>query len=70
MLTFDKLWATMENRGVSTYTLRENFMIDTRTLRRLKKNMNTETKTIDRLCEILNCEVSDIVEYKPDNKIE
>ena len=50
MIVFDKLWETMEKKGVSTYFLREKAGIDSKTVRRLKANDNVETKTLDKLC--------------------
>ena len=64
MIVFDKLWITMKNKGFSTYKLREECGIDSKTIRRLKANENIETKTIDKLCSALNCRVEDIMEYK------
>jgi len=64
MITFDKLWETMKNKGFSTYKLRETCGIDSKTIRRLKNNQNIETKTLDKLCEALNCDICDIIEYK------
>ena len=64
MITFDKLWETMKNKGFSTYKLRETCGIDSKTIRRLKSNQNIETKTLDKLCEALNCDICDIIEYK------
>ena len=66
MIVFDKLWKVMEEKGVSTYKLREDCGIDSKTVRRLKANENIETKTINRLCSVLNCRVEDIMEYIPD----
>lgn len=63
MIKLDKLWITMEKKGVSTYTLREKCGIDSKTVRRLRANENVETKTLDKLCEALDCELSDIAEY-------
>lgn len=63
MIRFDKLWETMEKRGVSTYLLREKCGIDSKTIRRLKANENVETKTLNKLCSVLHCEVEDIMEY-------
>ena len=65
MIVFDKLWKTMKEKGVSTYKLREECGIDSKTVRRLKANENIETKTIDKLCAALNCKIEDIAEYKP-----
>ena len=66
MIVFDKLWETMEKKGVSTYYLREKAGIDSKTVRRLRANENIETKTLDKLCAVLGCSLSDIAEYIPD----
>ncbi|MBQ6848615.1 MAG: helix-turn-helix transcriptional regulator [Clostridia bacterium] len=66
MISFEKLWKTMEKKGISTYYLREKAGIDNKTVRRLKANANMETKTLDRLCSVLECRLEDIVEYIPD----
>ncbi|MBQ1187108.1 MAG: helix-turn-helix transcriptional regulator [Clostridia bacterium] len=63
MISFNKLWKTMEEKGVSTYTLREKCGIDSKTVRRLKANENVETKTLDKLCSALDCRIEDIAEY-------
>ncbi len=66
MILFDNLWKTMQDRGVSTYTLREKYNIDTRTIRRLKANENITTNTLNALCNILDCSLQDIAEYVKD----
>ena len=63
MIVFDKLWITMKAKGFSTYKLRENCGIDSKTIRRLKANENIETKTLDKLCTVLNCRIEDIAEF-------
>lgn len=63
MIIFNKLWKTMEEKGVSTYVLREKCGIDSKTVRRLKANENIETKTLDKLCSVLGCKLEDIAEY-------
>jgi len=68
MIVFDKLWATMESRGVSTYQLREKCGIDSKTVRRLRANENIETKTLDKLCVVLSCRLEDIAEFVPNVK--
>ena len=64
MIVFDKLWKTMKEKGVSTYKLREECGIDSKTVRRLKANENIETKTLDKLCAVLGCELGEIAEYR------
>ena len=53
----------MEQKGVSTYMLREKCGIDSKTIRRLRANENIETKTIDKLCSALHCRIEDIAEF-------
>ena len=67
MIRFDRLWTTMEERGFTTYTLREKCGIDSKTIRRLRANENIETKTLDKLCCALNCRLDEIAEYVPDS---
>jgi DNA-binding Xre family transcriptional regulator len=63
MIIFDKLWETKKKKGISKYKLREKYLIENRTLMRLKANENMETKTLDKLCEILDCNLEDIATY-------
>lgn len=66
MIKFDKLWETMRQKGISTYKLREQCGIDSKTVRRLKANDNMETKTLNKLCAVLDCKLEDIAEYIKD----
>ena len=66
MIRFDKLWKVMEEKGITTYLLREQCGIDSKTVRRLKANDNIETKTLNKLCIALDCKLEDIAEYVKD----
>ncbi|MBR2472544.1 MAG: helix-turn-helix transcriptional regulator [Clostridia bacterium] len=66
MIKFDKLWRTMESKGVTTYRLRERCGLDRKTIRRLKENDNIETKTLNKICAALDCKLEDIAEYIPE----
>lgn len=68
MIKFDRLWTTMEKKGVSTYRLREKCGIDRKTIRRLHANENIETKTLNKLCTVLECSLEDIAEFVPDKE--
>ena len=57
----------MKEKGVTTYQLRENCGIDSKTVRRLRANDNMETKTLNKLCTVLDCKLEDIAEYVPDS---
>lgn len=66
MIRFDKLWETMRRKNVTTYQLREQCGIDSKTIRRLRANENMETKTLNKLCAVLDCRIEDIMEYISD----
>lgn len=66
MIIFDRLWETMEKKGITTYQLREKCGIDSKTIRRLRANDNMETKTLNKLCAALDCRLEDIAEYMED----
>lgn len=68
MIVYDKLWETMKQKGVSTYRLREQCGIDSKTIRRLRANDNMETKTLDKLCTALDCSLDEIATYIPHKK--
>ena len=68
MIVYDKLWKTMQAKGVSQYKLIRTYGIRTGQLDRLRKNDNVSTYTLNSLCRILDCTLSDIAEYVPDDK--
>ncbi len=70
MIVFDKLWQTMQQRGVSTYKLRNTYGMDTNTIKRLRLNQNVTTETLNKLCCILRCDLEDIAQYIKDEKDE
>ena len=63
MIIYDRLWETMEKKGVSQYSLIKDYHINEAQLHRLRKNMVVKTTTLDRLCEILDCDVEHICRY-------
>lgn len=64
MINYDKLWITMQNRGITQYKLIHEYNFSAGQLSRLKKNCNVTTLTLNTLCEILDCSIEDIVEYR------
>lgn len=63
MIVFDRLWATMKERGISQYKLIKDYGISTGQLDRLRKNENVNSYTLNQLCKILHCKLEDIAEY-------
>jgi len=66
LITYDPLWETMRQKGITTYTLIKNYSFSRGTLDSLKHNRNISTATLNDLCKILSCNVEDILRYVPD----
>jgi len=66
MISYARLWETMRLRRATTYTLQVKGGISSSTIRRLKEGESVSTNTLDALCKILNCDISDIIQYIPD----
>ena len=64
MISFERLWITMKEKGISQYQLIKEYGVSTGQLDRLRKNENVSSYTLNRLCEILDCRLEDIAEYK------
>lgn len=63
MITFEPLWDTMKEKGISQYKLIKEYKVSNGQLDRLRKNGNVNTYTLNQLCEILDCELSDIAKF-------
>lgn len=62
MIIYDPLWATMKNKGITTYFLITNG-IRKGTIHRLKHNLPVSTQTIDSLCQLIHCKPGEILDY-------
>lgn len=66
MITYDRLWKTMKEKGVTQYKLIHEYGFSNGQLDRLRKNENVNVYTLNTLCKILDCAVEEIIEHKPD----
>lgn len=66
MISYEPLWETMKEKGVSTYTLRVKMGFAAATLGSLKHNRHVSTHTLQKLCNLLDCRVEEIIEITPD----
>lgn len=67
MISYQPLWVTMKNRGISQYKLIKDYHFSTGQLDRLRKNDSVSTNTLDMLCSILDCELEEVAVYLPDD---
>ena len=66
MLDYSPLWATMERKGISQYSLLKSG-IDNKTLDSLKKGKNITLLTLEKICAELNCTPNEVVRFIPDS---
>ena len=68
MISYEKLWATMKEKGVSQYALIKKYGVSPGQITRMKRNESVSTHTIEVFCKILDCDVGDIMEYIAEDK--
>ena len=66
MITYEKLWITMKEKGISQYDLVKNHQISKSLLQRLRKNEGISMNSVNTLCSILDCSIEDIATYHKD----
>lgn len=66
MISYEPLYKTMKEKGVTTYKLINEYGISRSLLDRLKHNKPITTVTLNDLCRILGCRVEDVLSYTDD----
>ena len=68
MISYEPLWQTMRQQGVTTYTLIEKYHINPRTIHNLKHDRSITMYTLEKLCSILNCQAESVIRFLPDRQ--
>lgn len=68
MISYNRLWETMEKRKISQYRLIKEFGLSSGQMSRLKKNTYVSTHTLETLCRILDCRIEDVMEVSFENE--
>lgn len=68
MISYEPLYKTMKEKGITTYTLITKYNISRGLIDRLKHNRPITTVTLNDLCTILDCRVEDVMVYIEDEK--
>ena len=66
MIVYDRLWKTMQQKGISQYRLIKEYGFSSGQLDRIRRGESITMYTLSSLCAILDCRVEDIIEYRPD----
>ena len=67
-IVYGKLLNLMKEKGITSYTIRQNNIIGQATLKKIKNGGDIDTRTISKLCKLLDCQPGDILEYVPDEE--
>ncbi len=65
MISYEPLFRTMADQGISSYRLMK-MGFPRSTYYAMKRGDNISTHTVNQLCKLLKCQVSDIMEYQDD----
>ena len=63
MISYEPLWKTMKDRGVTTYTLIYKLGFSAYTITNLRRNKSITINTLEKLCTVLNCTPNEVVEF-------
>ena len=66
MISYDPLWRTMKEKGVTTYTLIYKLGFSAYTITNLRRNKSITMNTMEKLCAALQCTPNDIVAFTED----
>lgn len=61
--SYEPLWKTMKDRGITTYTLTYKKGFSAYTITNLKRNKSITMNTLEKLCDVLECTPNDIIEF-------
>ena len=64
MISYDPLWTTMKEKGITKYQLIYHWGISSNTLRRLGHGEPLNSSTLNELCLILDCRVEDVLRFE------
>ena len=67
-IKYDRLFALMKEKGLTTYRIRMEKVISQSALTALKNGKSVTTDTIAKLCKVLQCQPGDILEYEEEQE--
>ena len=63
VISYEPLWRTMKDRGVTTYTLIYKMGFSAYTITNLKRNKSITMNTLEKLCKALQCTPNEVIEF-------
>lgn len=69
-MSYNKLWKLLIDKKMKKSDLRKDAKISSSTLAKLSNDENVTTEVLVKICNELKCDVSDIMEFIPDEEPE
>lgn len=66
-ISYKKLWKLLIDRDLKKRDLQQLAGISSASITKLAKNKNVNTVILEKICSALGCDISEIMEYIPDN---
>ena len=57
----------LKEKGYNTTYIRKNKILGEKTLTYIRNNEYISLKSLDTICHLLKCDISDLIEYIPDD---
>ena len=67
-VSYKKLWKLLIDKDMKKEDLRQATKISSSTIAKLSKGETVSTEVLIKICTSLQCDVSDIMEFIPDDK--
>lgn len=64
MISYEPLWTTMKEKGITKYQLIYHWSISSNTIRRIGHGEPINSNTLNELCLILDCNVEDVLKFE------
>ena len=68
-MSYKKLWHLLIDRDMKRLDLQKLSGLSPASMAKLSKGDTVTTDTLEKICRTLNCDVSDIMEFVPDENL-
>ena len=65
-ISYDTMLKLFQDRGITSYTRRQEKIIGQATWKKIHEGGNIDTKSLGALCGFLDCQPGDLLEYVKD----
>lgn len=65
-MNYDKLWKLLIDKKMNRTDLHNRARVSTNAIATMGKGGDVSTKVLNKICQTLHCQISDIVDYIPE----